>query len=78
MREKSWKEVITFHTTTEAMAVESSCRAGGMPGRLIPVPRQITAGCGMAWVCPLDEAGRLRRFMEGQGLSWDQAYEMYL
>lgn len=48
-REKTLKAVYTFHTTTEAMKMEQCAREHGIPGRLIPVPRQISAGCGMAW-----------------------------
>ena len=25
------------------------CLAAGVPGRLIPLPREISAGCGLAW-----------------------------
>lgn len=49
MREKKPYKIITFRTTTAAMAMEKQCMAGGLPGRLIPVPREITAGCGLAW-----------------------------
>ncbi len=42
--------LITFQTTTEAMAWERACRAEGLPGRLIPVPPLIKAGCGLAWL----------------------------
>jgi len=34
------------------MAMERSCKESGLPGRLIPVPRAITAGCGMCWAAP--------------------------
>ena len=50
MRERTLKLVVTFPSTTAAMAMEKHCKAGGAPGRLIPVPREITAGCGMAWM----------------------------
>ena len=49
MIRKTEKLVITFYTTTEAMAMERLCRERMAPGRLIPVPRQISAGCGLAW-----------------------------
>lgn len=49
MREKKLWLIITFHTTTAAMAMEAMCAAKDLPGRLIPVPREITAGCGMSW-----------------------------
>lgn len=49
MREKKEYMVLTFHTTTEAMAMEKKCGEQHIPGRLIPVPTSITAGCGLAW-----------------------------
>ena len=49
MRKKELRLVITFHTTAEAIAMETVCRKEDVPGRLIPVPRQISAGCGMSW-----------------------------
>ena len=52
MREKTEKCVVTFRTTTGAMAMERACMAAGVPGRLSPVPRAITAGCGMCWAAP--------------------------
>ena len=41
--------VLTFHTTDAAMEMEAFCRDSGIPGRLTPVPRQLAAGCGIAW-----------------------------
>lgn len=41
--------MITFHTTAEAMAMEEYCSRQAVRGRLIPVPREISAGCGIAW-----------------------------
>ena len=52
MRQKAERCVVTFRTTAGAMAMESACREAGLPGRLIPVPRSITAGCGLCWAAP--------------------------
>ena len=41
--------VITFPTTAAAMACEELCGRAGLPGRMIPVPGEIRAGCGLAW-----------------------------
>ena len=41
MRKKKTYIVLSFRTTVEAMAQ--------IPGRLIPLPREISAGCGLAW-----------------------------
>lgn len=52
MRQKQPALVVTFSTTSEAMAAEKYSGEQGLPGRLIPVPREITAGCGLAWKAP--------------------------
>ena len=49
MRVKKRCMVLTFYTTTDAMAMEKRCAEWEIPGRLIPVPRDISAGCGLAW-----------------------------
>ena len=52
MRNKENRLVITFHSTTEAMEAEKRLKELGVPGRLIPIPRQLSAGCGLAWSAP--------------------------
>ena len=52
MREKKPALIITFPSTAAAMEAESFCQEQGLPGRIIPVPREITAGCGLAWRAP--------------------------
>ena len=49
MIEKKLWLLVTFHTTAGAMEMEKRCKAKSLAGRLIPVPRSITADCGMAW-----------------------------
>lgn len=56
--------VITFHTTTEAMAMEKHCKNEKAPGRLIPVPKEISAGCGMAWCAKPEFSALLTELME--------------
>ncbi len=68
MIKKELKLVITFHTTTEAMAMEKACKESGADGRIIPVPRSISAGCGLAWCAKLESIGSLKEIMEKQGI----------
>ena len=49
MRTKRMYIVLSFRTTLEAMEWEKQCQARQVPGRLIPLPREISAGCGLAW-----------------------------
>lgn len=77
-REKSWKIIFTFYTTTQAMKMETCARREGKAGRLIPVPRQISAGCGMAWMAPLEEKEELQRFVLGEEIETEGEYELFM
>lgn len=68
MREKTMRLVVTFHTTTEAMAAEAFFKGRDLPGRLIPVPRQVSAGCGLAWSAPIKEEEALVHAMGQAGI----------
>lgn len=68
MIKKELKLVITFHTTTEAMAMEKACKEFGADGRIIPVPRSISAGCGLAWCAKPESLDNLKDLMEKQGI----------
>ena len=48
MREKKEKLVVSFLTTTQAMAAEKYCQKNRIPGRIIPLPSEISAECGIA------------------------------
>ena len=78
MRKKELKLVVTFHTTADAMAMEKACRELDVPGRLIPVPREISAGCGLAWCAPLTERARLAGVMAERGIEQEDLHECML
>lgn len=75
MRKKELKLIITFHTTTEAMAMEKYCKENQVSGRLIPVPRVISAGCGMAWCTEIDEREQVQKAMEKAGIQEEEIHE---
>lgn len=76
MRKKELSIVITFKHTTSAMAMEKLCKEKGIEGRLIPVPRCITAGCGLSWSAPLESKESLMDMMKKHQMSYDQVYEL--
>jgi hypothetical protein len=49
MRKKVLTLIVTFPSTTQAMRMEMKCKEYNAPGRIIPVPGEISAGCGLAW-----------------------------
>lgn len=81
MREKKLWLVITFHTTAAAIAMEKLCRAKDLPGRLIPVPRELTADCGMSWRAEVQDRAALAALAaltEAEGLEVDGFYELMI
>jgi hypothetical protein len=78
MRAKEQRLVVTFRTTAGAMAMEKLCHEHKLPGRLIPVPRAITAGCGMCWSAPPESREVLEDLVMAEHLPADGFYDMLL
>ena len=49
MREKKLQLILSFKNTVDALEMEQIGQRRGLPGRLIPLPSVISAGCGLAW-----------------------------
>ena len=75
MRKKELKLVVTFHTTADAMAMEKACKESGTPGRVIPVPRAISAGCGLAWCADLSAREKITAMMQEAGIEPEDLHE---
>lgn len=78
MRERRERCVVTFRTTTGAMEMERSCEETGLPGRLIPVPRAITAGCSMCWAAPPEAREALEELAVKKRLDVDGVYAIII
>ncbi len=75
MRKKELKLVVTFHTTADAMAMEKACKEYQVPGRIIPVPRAISAGCGLAWCAALEDREQIVSMMRMTGIEEEAMHE---
>ena len=78
MRKKTKQLVITFSTTTAAMAMEKRAQEMGISGRLIPRPSEISAGCGLSWKTKPEEKEKMLVFLEEEKLKWEAMYELEL
>ena len=75
-RKRVPKVVVAFASTGDAMAVEAAAR--GVPGRMIPVPQTVSAGCGLAWCASAEERDALVQALEGAGLAYEALHEVEL
>ena len=66
------KLVIGFATTSNAMAMELFAKKNMLSGKLIPVPKELSAGCGLAWQSNLDDKEELIRILEDGNISWEK------
>ena len=72
MRRKYLQLVVTFATTTAAMEMEQRAEKAEISGRLIPLPSEISAGCGLAWKTEPDMKEQWMEQLKLAGLSWEQ------
>ena len=77
-REKTMKVVFAFPTTTMAMKMEAAAKAKEAPGRLKPVPRQFSAGCGLAWCAPVADRVSLEQLIATEQIVTEGCYELLL
>ena len=75
MREKVLKLVVAFPDTTDAMAAEKYYQKLGMPGRLIPLPAAVSAGCGLAWCADLTDRDSVLDIMDQVGIEHEELHE---
>ena len=73
---KETKLYTTFYTTAEAMATESVCRENNFSGKLVPVPRVLSAGCGIAWECCPDLKLRILELLKKEDIEWEECEEI--
>jgi len=60
--------ILIFRGTHQVLSAEKRLKGGGVPLRLIPVPRRLTSDCGLAIRIPLDQRARARKILSGARL----------
>lgn len=75
LRREGLRLVLTFYTTADAIATERLCKEKAIGGRLIPVPRELTSDCGMAWSMAPQDRGLLEEVLKKEKIevaSWTE------
>lgn len=78
MIEKKLCLVISFNRTIDAMAFEEYCLKNGVSGRLIPLPKEISAGCGLAWKCEVSKADEIKKVLSDLKMECDRMTEIVI
>ena len=78
MIEKKLSLVISFNKTIDAMAVEEYCLKNKVNGRLIPLPKEISAGCGLAWKCDIEQKSEMEKALLDLKIQFDKMTELLI
>ena len=78
MIRKQQRVVFTFYTTTDAMAMESLCKEKNLGGRMIPVPGEITADCGLAWCAAPEQEEALMKALRTAAIPVQGVYRLMI
>lgn len=78
MGKKQPYSVVTFHTTAQALGFKALVVDGELVGRLAPIPRQLSAGCGFAWIEPRENTVALDRVLADYDLGFEAVTELEL
>ena len=69
-REKVPTLIISFKTTTNAIAAEKFVLENELPGRIIPLPREVSSGCGLSWKAKPEEEEMLVAALNDNNLAY--------
>lgn len=67
-RQRTPALVISFQETAQALAAEALFTRQSLPGRIIPLPSRISAGCGLAWKAAPGDQAVLTAALEENGI----------
>ena len=75
-REKPVKFYVTFYTYAEAMAMDAACKSEGLGGKLVSIPRKLSAGCGVAWECDLELRADIEKLLCKENIEFEEMAEL--
>ncbi|MEG0267715.1 MAG: DUF3343 domain-containing protein [Carnobacterium sp.] len=68
--------IVVFPSSSAASQAEIKIVGKGWMGRLIPVPEQISAGCGLVLQLTLDDMKEIETVMIKERIAYDGIYEV--
>jgi len=63
--------IVTFPTTHAALRAQDAAGEQGIPARMIPVPRGISADCNLGMEVAIADMERLRPLLRAKGIECD-------
>lgn len=74
MQEK--RLIITFNTTTDVLMSEKVFKENNIFGKIISIPSEISAGCGLTWESKIELKEELIKILKENAIQYDNIYEI--
>lgn len=78
MLKKKLSLIVSFNKTTDAMAFEEYSLKNNIAGRLIPLPKEISAGCGLSWKCEVSDKEKIMKALNDIRIIYDKISEIVI
>lgn len=62
---------VVFYTTSEAIATEFVCKNNNIEGKLVSVPREISAGCGMSFESKEENFEKIKNLLISEDIEYE-------
>lgn len=69
-------DVFTFPSSHYALKAEKTCKDAGICVVLIPLPREISADCGVALIVRPETRREAEMLLEEKGVPWDRVHHI--
>lgn len=76
MLKKELKLIVTFYTTSAAMATEKVCKENNIEGSLISAPRELSADCGISFATDVKNRDKLVKLLLDKHIEYESAVEI--
>ena len=72
MLRKQKKLIVTFYTSSEAMATEKACKESNISGSLISAPRNLTADCGISYATDVENQEKIEELLKEKKVEYEK------
>lgn len=63
---------VIFYTTSEAIATEIICKNNNIKGKLVSIPRHISAGCGMSFESDAENYEKIKMLLDEEKIEYEK------
>lgn len=76
MLKKELKLIITFYTSSAAMATERLCKENSIEGKLISAPRNLSSDCGISYATDVSNREKLEELLKERKIEFEKMVDI--